>query len=302
MWQAEHVRGLLQCHYPETSIEIIGISTEGDRVLDRPLYEIGGKGLFTKELEVALMRGEADLAVHSLKDLPMALPDPFCLAVVMEREDPRDAWVSSKVPSLQALPEGAVVGTSSLRREAQLKSIRPDVKIRALRGNLDTRLGKLDQGEFDGILLAAAGLKRLGLINRIAQYCDPVLMVPAVAQAALGIECLAERHDLVEHLQCLTHLPTLLAVSAERALAFELGGNCRVPLAAYASWIGMRMQLKACYQDQTGRLLRAETEAAVASMDDAKALGRKAARILLDQGAIAWSSIHHSPWVSEASS
>ena len=302
MWQAEHVRGLLQAHHPESNIEIIGMSTEGDRVLDRPLYEIGGKGLFTKELELALLRGEADLAVHSLKDVPMTLSDPFTLAVVMEREDPRDAWVSTKTTAWEDLPEGAIVGTSSMRREAQLRAMRPDLQIRGLRGNLDTRLGKLDQGEFDGIMLAAAGLKRLGLGHRIAQYCEPNLMVPAVAQGALGIECLAERLELIELLQILSHRSTHLAVSAERALALELGGNCRVPLAAYGSWHDDRLHLNACFQDSKGRLLRAASEARVTESEEASALGSLVASMLIDQGAVAWADKHSATWASTPSS
>jgi hydroxymethylbilane synthase len=303
LWQAEHVRCLLQTHYPDTRVDIVPLSTEGDRVLDRALYEIGGKGLFTKELELALLRGEAELAVHSLKDVPMTLTDPFCLAGVMAREDARDAWVSPTVARLEDLPQGAIVGTSSLRREAQLKAIRPDLEIHPLRGNLDTRLAKLDRGEFDGIILAAAGLKRLELSHRIAQYCDPATMLPAVGQAALGLECLADRKDVIEVLGLLNHRPTHLAVSAERELALRLGGSCRVPLAAHASLDQHSMHLRACIQLRNGKMLHAENQASVTSLEDAVRLGGRVADDLMAQGARPWSSQDAtSPWVNAPSS
>jgi hydroxymethylbilane synthase len=303
LWQAEHVGRLLQAHYPDTRIEIIGMSTEGDRVLDRALYEIGGKGLFTKELEIALLRGEAELAVHSLKDVPMTLPESFCLAGVMAREDARDAWVSPTVARLEDLPQGAIVGTSSLRREAQLKAMRPDIEIHPLRGNLDTRLAKLDRGEFQGIVLAAAGLKRLELGHRIAQYCDPAFMLPAVGQAALGLECLADRHDVIDALEVLNHRPTHLAVSAERELALRLGGSCRVPLAAHASLDQDQMHLRACIQLIDGRMLHAEDQAKVTSLEGAIRLGGQVAGFLMAQGARPWSSQDAaSPWVNAPSS
>ena len=302
LWQAEHVQSRLKRHYPESSVDIIAMSTEGDRVLDRALYEIGGKGLFTKELELALLRGDAEIAVHSLKDVPMTLAEPFCLAVVMEREDPRDAWVSPGYSSIHALPEGAIVGTSSLRREAQLKTFRPDLRIQPLRGNLDTRLAKLDRGEFDGIVLAAAGLKRLGLSHRIAQYCDIELMLPAVGQAALGIACLVQREDLLEALQVLAHRPTQLEVSAERELALQLGGSCRVPLAAHAKLDRDQMTLKACIRLNDGRMLHAEDHAKLSSQADAVELGARVARQLIDQGATPWMSQGETPWVNAPSS
>ncbi|NCW98365.1 MAG: hydroxymethylbilane synthase [Betaproteobacteria bacterium] len=301
LWQAEHVQAQLQKLYPDLSIDILALSTEGDRVLDRALYEIGGKGLFTKELEVALLRGEADIAVHSLKDVPMTLAEPFCLAVITEREDARDAWISAKVPRLEDLAQGAVVGTSSLRREAQLKAYRPDLKIQPLRGNLDTRLGKLDKGEFAGILLAAAGLKRLALSERIAQYCDTALMLPAVGQAALAVECLREHSDVIALLQPLNHRPTLLAVSAERELALRLGGSCRVPLAAYASIEGQQMLLRACMQDQHGRLLHAAQAGEVSDLAEAVALGGRVAAKLTEQGALPWPGLQTTPWVNAPS-
>ena len=232
MWQAEHVKALLQ--QQGHTVHLLGMTTKGDQILDRSLSKVGGKGLFVKELEVALELGQADLAVHSLKDVPMELPEGFSLACVMEREDPRDAWVSSRYASVDALPQGAVVGTSSLRRVALLRALRPDLKVEPLRGNLDTRLKKLDDGHYDGIVLAAAGLKRLGLGERIRAVFDPEQMLPAAGQGALGIEVRSSRADVIEALQSLVHAPTLLAVSAERAVSRVMGGSCSMPLAAYA--------------------------------------------------------------------
>jgi len=303
LWQAEHVRSLLQHHHPDTDVEIIGMSTEGDRVLDRALYEIGGKGLFTKELELALLRGEAELAVHSLKDVPMTLGEAFCLAGIMAREDPRDAWVSPTIPALESLPQGAVVGTSSLRREAQLKAMRPDIEIQPLRGNLDTRLAKLDRGEYQGIVLAVAGLNRLELSHRIAQYCEPTLMLPAVGQAALGLECLVQRQDVIDMLKVLDHRPSNLAVSAERELALRLGGSCRVPLAAYASWEADRMRLRACVQLPDGCMVHAEDHQSVENLNEALGLGAEVAALLMAQGARPWSGQDGTnPWVNAPSS
>ena len=234
LWQAHHVRDRLRELYPSCSVELLGMTTTGDRILDRQLSEIGGKGLFTKELEVALAEGRADLAVHSLKDVPMSLPEGFELAAVMRREDPRDAFVSPVHASLDALPQGARVGTSSLRRAAQLSELRPDLRILPLRGNLDTRLGKLDRGEYDAIVLAAAGLKRLGLADRIRQVLPPTTSLPAPGQGALGIEILAGRPELRRWLAPLVDRRTWLEVAAERSVSRALGGSCRIPLAAYA--------------------------------------------------------------------
>ncbi|MCF8211892.1 MAG: hydroxymethylbilane synthase, partial [Rhodoferax sp.] len=212
LWQAEHVKALLQDLGHE--VTLLGMTTQGDQILDRALSKVGGKGLFVKELEVALEQGAADLAVHSLKDVPMELPAGFTLACVLEREDPRDAWVSNVYATLDDLPQGAVVGTSSLRRMALLRAIRPDLKIEPLRGNLDTRLKKLDDGLYDGIVLAAAGLKRLGLKDRIRATFAPTQMLPAAGQGALGIEVRSERVDVTAALAHLRHQPTWLAVSA----------------------------------------------------------------------------------------
>jgi hydroxymethylbilane synthase len=234
LWQAHHVRDRLRALYPSCDVVLLGMTTTGDQVLDKSLSEIGGKGLFTKELELALLDGRADLAVHSLKDVPMSLPPEFELAAVMRREDPRDAFVSTRFAGLDALPTGARIGTSSLRRAAQLAERRPDLKVLPLRGNLDTRLGKLDRGEYDAIVLAAAGLKRLGLADRIREVLPPASSLPAPGQGALGIEILAGRTDVRAWLAPLADRRTWLEVTAERSVSRALGGSCRIPLAAYA--------------------------------------------------------------------
>ncbi len=234
LWQAHHVRDRLKALYPECSVELLGMTTMGDQILDRSLNEIGGKGLFTKELEVALLDGRADLAVHSLKDVPMTLPEGFELAAVMSREDPRDAFVSNQFSQLDQLGQGARIGTSSLRRAAQLSEMRPDLQVLPLRGNLDTRLGKLDRGEYDAIVLAAAGLKRLGLAERIRQVIPADTSLPAPGQGALGIEILSARVDVRQWLAPLADERTWLEVAAERSVSRALGGSCRIPLAAYA--------------------------------------------------------------------
>ncbi|MGE0498860.1 MAG: hydroxymethylbilane synthase [Ramlibacter sp.] len=290
LWQAEHVKALLTRLGHEVSL--LGMTTRGDQILDRSLSKIGGKGLFVKELEVALEQGQADIAVHSLKDVPMDLPDGFALACVMEREDPRDALVSGQYASLAALPQGAVVGTSSLRRvvllQAQFAQLgRTDVRIEPLRGNLDTRLRKLDEGQFDAIVLAAAGLKRLGLDERIRAAFEPAEMLPAAGQGALGIEVRADRADLMEALAPLSHQTTWLAVAAERAVSRAMGGSCSMPLAAHATFAGEYLQLQAAWGDPEGRvaLVRARSAAAVADLAAADALGTAVAARLRDAGA-----------------
>ncbi len=224
LWQAEHVQSLLRQRGHR--VELLGMTTQGDQILDRSLSKVGGKGLFVKELEVSLEQGQADLAVHSLKDVPMDLPAGFALVGVMEREDPRDAWVSSQYARLEDLPQGAVVGTSSLRRTVLLRALRPDLRIEPLRGNLDTRLRKLDEGQYAGIILAAAGLKRLGLSQRIRHVFSSDQMLPAAGQGALGLEIRAARPELVQTLSFLAHQPTWLAVAAERAVSRAMGGSC----------------------------------------------------------------------------
>jgi hydroxymethylbilane synthase len=285
LWQARHVQSLLtaQGH----SIALLGMTTKGDQILDRSLSKVGGKGLFVKELETALEEGRADLAVHSLKDVPMELPEGFALACVMEREDPRDAWVSNRYARFADLPQGAVVGTSSLRRVALLRALRPDLKIEPLRGNLDTRLKKLDDGLYDGIVLAAAGLKRLELGARIAQVFETSEMLPAAGQGALGIEIPEGREDVAQALAGLVHLPTMLAVSAERAVSRVMGGSCSMPLAAHASFDGDTLQLRAAWGDPEGvnPLVQVSGQASVADLASAVALGEKVAQDL--QAAVA---------------
>lgn len=290
MWQAVHVQQRLREAWPGCEVEILGMTTEGDRVLDRALNEIGGKGLFTKELEVALADGRADLAVHSLKDVPMELPDGFVLAAVMRREDPRDAFVSNRYPSIDALPAGAVVGTSSLRRAAQIRRRHPGLDVRPLRGNLDTRLGKLDRGDYDAIVLAAAGLKRLGLVQRIRSLLTVSESLPAAGQGALGIETLAGRPELVDWLAPLVDERTWLHVSAERAVSRVLGGSCRVPLAAYCeSAPDGALELRACVASVDGaHLLEAGEGSPAPDRAAAEALGERVAQALLDQGAKAY--------------
>ena len=287
LWQAEHVRALLGQRFG-MAVELLGMTTLGDQILDRALSKVGGKGLFVKELETALEDGRAHLAVHSLKDVPMELPEGFVLAAVLEREDPRDAFVSVRHASVSALPQGARVGTSSLRRVVQLLAMRPDLQVEPLRGNLDTRLRKLDEGGYDAIILAAAGLMRLGLGERIRGRLEPAQMLPAAAQGALGIEVRADAHVLRAHLAELTHRPTWLAVHAERAVSRALGGSCSLPLAAHATWQGDALQVDALLGDAvqlTRPLLKAQATAAVADEVAAEALGRQVAAQLRAQGA-----------------
>lgn len=280
LWQAEHVKALLE--QQGHSVDLLGMTTRGDQILDRSLSKVGGKGLFVKELETALEDGQADLAVHSLKDVPMELPHGFSLACVMEREDPRDAWVSNRYASLADLPLGAVVGTSSLRRVALLRALRPDLKIDALRGNLDTRLKKLDDGLYDGIVLAAAGLKRLGLQDRIRATFEPEQMLPAAGQGALGIEVRADRADVADVLASLLHMPTWLAVSAERAVSRVMGGSCSMPLAAYATLEGDVLHIRATWGDPEGRmpLVCAQAQGVVRNVVAATQMGEQVARQL----------------------
>ena len=288
LWQAEHVKALLQGlgH----SVQLLGMTTQGDQILDRSLSKVGGKGLFVKELEVALQEGRADLAVHSLKDVPMDLPDGFDLACVMVREDPRDAWVSSRYARLHDLPQGAVVGTSSLRRTVLLRALRPDLKIEPLRGNLDTRLRKLDEGQYDGIVLAAAGLKRLGLGERIRHIFDTTEMLPAAGQGALGIEVCSPRHDVHTALAPLADASTWLTVTAERAVSRAMGGSCSMPLAAHATYHNGQLHLRAAWGEAEGAsaLVRAELTQAMAVDNQAQArqLGESVAHMLQQQGAV----------------
>ena len=298
LWQAEHVKERLE--QLGHRVTLLGITTRGDQILDRSLSKVGGKGLFVKELENALEDGRADLAVHSLKDVPMEIPTGFALACVMEREDPRDAWVSSRCASLADLPLGAVVGTSSLRRVVLLRDAlgllgRTDVRIEPLRGNLDTRLRKLDEGHFDAIVLAAAGLKRLGLAQRIRQAFEPAQMLPAAGQGALGIEVMAQRQDLLLALAPLAHTPSWLAVTAERAVSQAMGGSCSMPLAAHAVWRGDMLHLEAAWgqveeapvtRSVAAALVRAAAAALVATPAQALLMGQQVAQRLCDGGAV----------------
>ena len=285
LWQAEHVKALLeQRGHPVT---LLGMTTRGDQILDRSLSKVGGKGLFVKELETALEEGRADIAVHSLKDVPMDLPPGFELACVMAREDPRDAWVSPHHARLEDLPQGAVVGTSSLRRTVLLRALRPDLRIEPLRGNLDTRLRKLDEGQYAGIVLAAAGLKRLGLAARIRHVFDTEQMLPAAGQGALGIETRAGRAELAQALAPLADAATTLCTAAERAVSRAMGGSCSMPLAAHATLAGGQLQLRAAWGDPEGapRLVTAEGDADVQTLAQAEALGRQVAAELRAGGA-----------------
>ena len=280
LWQAEHVKSLLE--QQGHTVTLLGMTTRGDQILDRSLSKVGGKGLFVKELEIALENGAADLAVHSLKDVPMELPEGFSLSCVMEREDPRDAWVSPRYATVHDLPQGAVVGTSSLRRVALLRALRPDLKIEPLRGNLDTRLKKLDDGQYDGIVLAAAGLKRLQLESRIRAIFEPEEMLPAAGQGALGIETRTSRAEVAIVLEALAHFPTWLAVSAERAVSRVMGGSCSMPLAAYATLNGDTLHIRAAWGDPEGvqALVRAEAQGTATTLAEATALGEHVARTL----------------------
>jgi len=287
MWQAEHVRARLSLLYPQCSIEILGMTTRGDQILDRTLSKVGGKGLFVKELEVAMAEGRADLAVHSLKDVPMELPEGFALAAVLEREDPRDAFVSNDYASLDELPAGAIVGTSSLRRQSLIAARYPQLIIKPLRGNLDTRLGKLDRGEYAAIILAAAGLKRLGLSQRIKALLAPEASLPAAGQGAMAIE-IAERSDGVDLralLAPLNDIATSQAVAAERKVSKVFGGSCQVPLAAYATVEGGQMHLRAMVATPDGaRVASAEVRGEAV---DAEQLGHDVAELLRAQDAAA---------------
>jgi hydroxymethylbilane synthase len=290
LWQAEHVRALLQARGHR--VELLGMTTRGDQILDRTLSKVGGKGLFVKELENALEDGRADIAVHSLKDVPMELPDGFDLACVLEREDPRDALVSPRFASLDDLPQGALVGTSSLRRTVLLRATRPDLHIEPLRGNLDTRLRKLDDGGYDAIVLAAAGLLRLGLQERIRETFAPARMLPAAGQGALGIEIRSDRQDLRDVLAPLADRGTWLRVAAERAVSRTMGGSCSMPLAAHATWRdaagGARLlHVDAAWgdPDRPGALVTAASSGPAPDLDAATALGVQAARQLRDGGA-----------------
>jgi hydroxymethylbilane synthase len=290
LWQAEHVRDSLSARFG-IHVDLLPMTTRGDQILDKALSKVGGKGLFVKELETALEDGRAHLAVHSLKDVPMELPTGFALAAIWQREDPRDAFVSNRYATLAELPQGAVVGTSSLRRVVQLLATRPDLRIEPLRGNLDTRLRKLDEGGYDAIVLAAAGLMRLGLESRIRARFEPSQMIPAAGQGALGLEVREDATTLRALLTQTIHLPTFLAAHAERAVSRALGGSCSMPLAAHATWQGKTLHIDAALGDAqllTRPLLRTHLAAEVSSEAQARALGDAAAQQLRSAGAAAY--------------
>lgn len=292
LWQANHVKQLLEAN--GHSVSLMGMTTMGDQILDQPLSKIGGKGLFIKELEVALANGSAHIAVHSLKDVPMDLPQGFHLACILSREDPRDAWVSPKFESLDSLPHGAVVGTSSLRRTVLLKALRPDLRIEPLRGNLDTRLKKLKEGQYAGIVLASAGLKRLGLKDQIRHIFDLKQMIPAAGQGAIGLEISTNRMDLVQTLGGLNDITTAAAVYAERGVSRAMGGSCSMPLAAHATIHDGRLTIDAAWGDHLNAgtpLIHAHHHTTIDLQDPdilevASALGKTVAHKLTAQGAV----------------
>lgn len=283
MWQAEHIKARLEAMHEGLQVELITFTTKGDKILDTPLAKIGGKGLFVKELEVAMLADEADIAVHSMKDVPMEFPEGLELGVICERENPLDAFVSNQYKTIDELPQGAVVGTSSLRRQCQVQQQRPDLIIKSLRGNVQTRLGKLDAGEFDGIILAAAGLLRMEMDDRIASFISAEQSLPAGGQGALGIEWRANDEAVHNLIKPLAHAPTAACVAAERALNKRLQGGCQVPIAAYAELDGEQLSLRGLVGNVAGTtLLRTDCSG---HMKDAEAMGISAAEHLLEQGA-----------------
>ncbi|MBC3766486.1 hydroxymethylbilane synthase [Neptunicella marina] len=283
LWQANYVKDALQQAHPQLQVELLPMTTKGDQILDSPLAKVGGKGLFIKELEVAMQQGRADIAVHSMKDVPVELPDGFGLHAICEREDPRDAFVSNNYDSIDALPQGAVVGTSSLRRQVQLKKHRPDLTIKDLRGNVNTRLGKLDDGQYDAIILASAGLLRLGMPTRITCYIEPEFSLPAVGQGAVGIECRNDDQELIGLLAPLHHVPTAICVSAERALNKRLEGGCQVPIGSFAILEGKNVFLRGLVGSVNGEKI--VTAQQTAHADQAEEMGIDVAEQLLAQGA-----------------
>jgi hydroxymethylbilane synthase len=285
LWQAEHVATLLCRHHNGLTVELVPMTTRGDQVLDQTLAKIGGKGLFIKELETAMLDGRADIAVHSMKDVPAQMPGGFAIAAVLEREDPRDALVSPQYLSIEDIPAGSVVGTSSLRRQAQLQHARPDLKVEPVRGNVETRLKKLDQGSFAAILLAAAGLKRLRLAHRIAGFLPCSVSLPAVGQGAVGIECLADNAEAAGLVAALEHVETRRCVDAERAFAGGLGASCESPVAGFAEVAGDELFLRGLVATRDGAsVLRGEIRGPVA---EAQSLGAALAQQLFERGAAA---------------
>ncbi len=283
LWQANFVKDRLEALHPDLQVELVPMSTQGDKILDTPLAKVGGKGLFVKELETAMLEGRADIAVHSMKDVPVEFPDGLGLHTICEREDPRDAFVSNRFKLIDELPQGAVVGTSSLRRQCQLRAARPDLVIRDLRGNVNTRLAKLDAGEYDAIILAAAGLKRLEMAHRIAAFIEPEQSLPANGQGAVGIECRLDDHELHALLAPLEHPETRIRVLTERAMNRALQGGCQVPIGAYALVQGEEVWLRGLVGSPDGsRVIRDEIRGPLA---EGEALGHTLAQRLLTAGA-----------------
>lgn len=283
LWQAEHVAERLQRTFPGCRTELIKMTTQGDKILDAPLAKIGGKGLFVKELEQGMLDGLADIAVHSMKDVPVAFPDGLHLAAILSREDPSDAFVSNRYATLQDLPANARIGTSSLRRQCQIKELYPDAEILSLRGNVNTRLAKLDAGEYDAIILASAGLKRLGMAERISQCLDTSVSLPAIGQGAIGIECRTDDTEINDMLSALHDSETGLCVAAERAMNARLNGGCQVPIAGFARMQGEQLFMRGLVGSPDGSVIyRAER---TGGPDTAEAIGRTIAEDLLAQGA-----------------
>ena len=281
LWQAEHIRARLEAMHADLTVELVTFVTQGDKILDTPLAKIGGKGLFVKELEAALMDGRADLAVHSMKDVPMALPEGLSLAVICEREDPLDAFVSNHYASFADLPQGAKVGTSSLRRKCQILKARPDIEIIDLRGNVGTRLSKLDDGQYDAIILASAGLKRLGLAERIRHTIQPDVSLPAVGQGALGLECRSQDQAVLDLILPLMHAETNVCVRAERAFNAYLEGGCQVPIAGYATLQNGQLQIEGRVGSVDGQTILKAVQ--FGAPEQAEMLGQELAKALLAQ-------------------
>lgn len=283
LWQAQHVCQRLQQQYPDLSLELVEMTTQGDKILDAPLAKIGGKGLFVKELEQGLLEGKADIAVHSMKDVPVEFPDGLHLPVILQREDPRDAFVSNHYQNFAELPQNATVGTSSLRRQAQLLHLRPDLNIQPLRGNVGTRLRKLDEGQFDAIVLASAGLKRLELAHRITAWISPQTILPAIGQGAMGIECRLGDTETERLINGLDDPLTHQCIQAERAINQRLAGGCQVPIAGFAEVNAHGLLVQGRVADPTGHQILASQQQGF--LEDAERLGNAVAEDLLAQGA-----------------
>lgn len=283
LWQAEHVKQQLINIHPDLNVELVSMTTEGDRFLDAPLIAVGGKGLFIKELEQAMLAGEADIAVHSMKDVTIDLPDGLDLPVIMQREDTRDVFISNNYDSLEGIPENSVIGTSSLRRQSQVRSLHANIKLKDLRGNVGTRLRKLDEGEYDGILLAAAGIIRLGISERITQFIPQTTLLPAIGQGAIGIECRAGDEDVQEIIAPLNDQDTMLCVQSERALSRRLFGGCQLPIAGQASICGKELRLSGLVASVDGKeVIKAEL---TGGLKEGERLGTALAEYLLENGA-----------------